>query len=73
MNSGRGVPLEYRERIFEQYEQVAPSDRRLHGTGLGLPICKMIVEQHGGRIWVESAPEKGSIFRFTIPAHDPAQ
>lgn len=69
---GRGIPPEFRQRIFEHYEQVEHSDRRLHGgTGLGLPICKMIVEQHGGLIWVESVGGPGSIFKFTIPRRDP--
>ena len=70
---GRGVPPEFQERIFEQYEQVvttvsassAPGTMR--GTGLGLPICKLIIEQHGGRIWIDSELGKGSTFSFSLP------
>lgn len=71
-DSGCGIPDEFKERIFEQYEQVKPPDGfAAGGSGLGLPICKMIVEQHGGRIWVEDGPGSGSIFYFTIPVMIP--
>jgi PAS domain S-box-containing protein len=71
-DSGRGVPEEFRQSIFEPYEQVEQADQRVKGgTGLGLPICKLIVEQHGGRIWVESGADRGSIFNFTIPVSEP--
>ena len=65
---GAGVPKEFHATIFEKYKQVqSSSDQKKQGTGLGLPICKMIVEQHGGRIWLESETGKGSSFHFTIP------
>jgi PAS domain S-box-containing protein len=68
-DQGRGVPQEYQDGIFERYKQVTAGDgRRRAGTGLGLPICKSIVEQHGGTIGVESEPGKGSTFWFSIPA-----
>jgi signal transduction histidine kinase len=67
-DTGEGIPREAFERIFEKFGQV---ESRLAGhkmsTGLGLTFCKMAVEAHGGRIWVESAPGKGSTFFFTLP------
>jgi len=67
-DQGRGVPAEYTELIFEKFHQVDADDaRQLQGTGLGLPICKTIVEQHGGTIGVVSEPEHGSTFWFTLP------
>ena len=65
---GRGIPPEYRDIIFERFAQVEVSDsREKGGTGLGLPICKLIVEGHRGRIGVESANGHGSTFWFRIP------
>jgi signal transduction histidine kinase len=66
---GRGIAPEKLERIFEPFQQGDASDSRaLGGTGLGLALCRSIVEQHGGRIWVESELGKGSMFLFTLPA-----
>jgi len=65
---GRGVPADNLESIFERFGQVDASDsREKGGTGLGLPIARSIVEQHGGRIWVDSAAGKGATFWFTLP------
>ena len=67
-DSGRGIPEDKVEKIFERFGQVDASDsREKGGTGLGLPICKTIVEQHGGKLWVESKVGKGSRFMFTLP------
>jgi signal transduction histidine kinase len=67
-DTGVGIAPEDRERIFEEFQQVdSSSTRRKGGTGLGLAIARRIVELHGGRIWVESAPGHGSTFAFTLP------
>lgn len=67
-DQGRGVPQEYRETIFLPFEQV-PDEKRSKGasTGLGLSICKMLVELHGGQIGVEPGASSGSVFWFTLP------
>lgn len=69
-DQGRGVPPSYREAIFQRFKQVDISDSKSKGgSGLGLPICKQIVELHGGKVAVESpGPNQGSTFWFTIPS-----
>ncbi len=68
-DQGRGIPEDKLEFIFERFRQGDASDTRdLGGTGMGLALCRQIIRQHGGRIWVESAPGKGSSFQFTLPA-----
>ena len=65
-DSGPGVPPAERRRIFERFYK-ADRARANGGTGLGLAIARHIVEGHGGRIWVESAPGGGAQFCFTLP------
>ncbi len=67
-DNGRGIPEDRLQGIFERFRQVDASDaRELGGSGLGLSIARAIVEQHGGRLWVESKLGEGSTFRFTLP------
>jgi GAF domain-containing protein len=67
-DTGPGIPLDQQDRIFEQFHQVDSSMTKAKGgTGLGLAIAKQIVEMHGGRIWVESTPGKGSTFQMELP------
>lgn len=67
-DTGEGIFPEEQEVIFEEYFRIAENTcNRPRGSGLGLSISKKIVECHGGRIWVESEPGKGSTFRFSIP------
>ncbi len=71
IDTGIGVPAEQQERIFDRFYQVdGGANRQYKGTGLGLTICRHIVEHHRGRIWAESAPgSQGAAFRFTIYKH----
>ncbi|MHB0939676.1 MAG: hybrid sensor histidine kinase/response regulator [Armatimonadota bacterium] len=67
-DTGEGIPAESFERIFDKFGQVETRKAgHKHSTGLGLTFCKMIVELHGGRIWVESELGQGSTFFFTLP------
>jgi len=65
-DTGVGIAPEHVPHLFDRFWQGRPSDRR--GAGLGLLICRAIVEAHGGRIWAESRPGAGSAFFFTLPA-----
>ena len=67
-DDGPGIPIEARERVFERFYRVDKArSREQGGTGLGLAIVKHIVQAHGGRVWVESEPGKGTTFFFTLP------
>lgn len=66
-DQGPGIPVDRIEAVFERFAQVHQHDRR--GLGLGLFIARRIVEAHAGRIWVESAPDRGTSVLFTIPIH----
>ena len=67
-DDGPGIPEDARERIFERFYRVDKArSREQGGTGLGLSIVKHIVQSHGGRVWVESEPGKGSRFFFSLP------
>jgi two-component system, NtrC family, sensor kinase len=67
-DTGPGIAAEDQERIFEEFQQTEVGVRQREGTGLGLALSKRLVELHGGRIWVESEPGKGSTFVFTLPS-----
>jgi signal transduction histidine kinase/DNA-binding response OmpR family regulator len=72
-DSGIGIALADQPKVFEKFKQVGDTlTDKPKGTGLGLPICKEIVEYHGGRIWVESEPGQGSTFSFTLPILGPS-
>jgi signal transduction histidine kinase len=68
IDTGMGIAEIDQGKVFEKFKQVGYNHTgKLNGTGLGLSICKQIAEHHGGRIWVESKPGKGSNFSFTLP------
>jgi len=67
-DTGVGIPRDEHDAIFDKFHQVGATTKGVReGTGLGLAITKRLVEQHGGRIWVQSKPQEGSTFLFTLP------
>jgi signal transduction histidine kinase len=73
-DNGQGIPKESLEKIFGKfYQHKRESGSGYKGTGIGLAVCKGLVEIMGGRIWVESEPGKGTSFKFTVPTKRPLQ
>jgi signal transduction histidine kinase len=69
-DSGAGIPPEAVRSVFNKFEQVKPTRglaRKTKGTGLGLTIVKGFVEAHGGRVWIDSAVDRGTTVHFTLP------
>jgi signal transduction histidine kinase len=72
-DNGPGIPPQYHEVIFHKFERVkTPNVPRVRSSGLGLAFCRLVVEAHGGRIWVQSSEGAGSAFHILLPLHPPS-
>jgi len=72
-DNGPGIPPQYHEVIFHKFESVkTPNVPRVRSSGLGLAFCRLVVEAHGGRIWVQSAEGAGSAFHIVLPVRPPS-
>ncbi len=69
---GIGIPKEYQSMVFDRFNQLSSKNGHRKSSGLGLSICRGIIESHGGKIWVESEPGKGSNFNFSLPINSGA-
>jgi signal transduction histidine kinase len=73
-DAGMGISLREQEQIFNRFQRASDSSvQSMPGAGLGLYICRAIVEAYGGRIWVESTLREGSTFSFSLPREEKAQ
>ena len=68
-DNGLGIPFDSRERVFSMFKRMH-TGRTIPGTGIGLPLCRQIVEHHGGRIWIESKEGEGTTVHFTLPIRE---
>ena len=68
-DNGIGIEAEYADRIFVIFQRLHPKDA-YPGTGIGLAMCRKIIEYHGGRIWLDTSVTSGTTFRFTLPKID---
>ena len=66
-DTGMGIKMEDQKRIFDRFFRVGEIQQRFPGMGIGLYVCDQIIKNHGGTLWVESEPGKGSTFSFTLP------
>jgi signal transduction histidine kinase len=71
-DDGHGIPQDQHQKIFEKFGQTEAGQEHRHSTGLGLTFCRLAVEAHRGKIGVQSEPEKGSTFWFTLPVPVPS-